>query len=161
MEVLRFCPDPRCKECTISEQFNVGHLKMLYIQCLPINTDIINVLISLLIDVSSSFNDLILKTFKGFIVPLCGWRYEIQYLDIASKKALFHANIYDLYNDGFDVVAPDALYEVDRSYRCWLQFSDSNVKMDWKFCHLLSHPIEFWFGYTNNKKYVRSARIFM
>lgn len=153
---LQVCPCQRenvhCDECTISAEFSVGHLKMLYIRCLAnsypvLNTDIINTLIFVLIDVSNSVNDLMLKIFKPLNIHLaCG--YLIRSLDIASKKALYHANIRDLRDlrDRFNLKIPESTCIGDGNLQCCLVL-DNNIIIDnnWKFCDLLSRPIEFCF----------------
>jgi hypothetical protein len=170
---LRFCPcghsgKSSCKECTINEQFNVGHLKILYIQYLPVVdvcSDVVDTLIFWLIEVSGSVNDLILKIFKSIDGSFIGWRHGIRYLDISSKKALFHANIRDVRDNGFSVVVPKPIYDVDETYRCWLVLLPTNtiVEMDWKFCDLLSHSMHFCFDFMNIDEYVgkRNAKVLM
>jgi hypothetical protein len=174
MELLQFCRHHQettpCKECTINDEFAVGHLKMLCIQCFPVVDtcpDVVGTLIFCLIEVSGSVDDLILKMFKSINVSFIGRRQGVQYLDLSSKKALFHENIQDLCNIGFDVVAPNLKSSIDETYRCWLGLfggTASIIKTNWKFCDLLSHSIHFWFDYTNNKDHIihtikRNARI--
>lgn len=160
--VLRICPchygSTCCPECTIGEQFNVGYLKMLYIRCLPTDADIINVLILLLIEVSG--NDPILKIFKSIDVSLLGC-HKIHYLDVASKRILYHTQIRDLRNVGFDVVVPKPIHKVDGIYRCWLGLADNTVlNKDSIFCDLLSQSVRFWFDISNCPEHIidRSSR---
>jgi hypothetical protein len=161
--------EPPCKECTISEQFNVGHLKMLYIRCLPTETDIINVLIFLLIDTTNAVDDLILKIFESLNVPLICLPNGIQHLNLSSKKALYYSNVRDLYNVGFGVMITTPIGGIEK-FRCCLGFSSDNddaiiTMANWKFYDLLSHSIKFWFkfwfNYTNIEGHVITRGILM
>src|SRR5579863_8116316 len=85
-----------CKECTISDEFDIGHLKMLCIQCLPVVDacpDAVDTLIFWLIEVSGSVNDLILKLFRPIDNKIHVIGRPIGELQISSKKALYCANV--------------------------------------------------------------------
>lgn len=152
-QVLRICPCKEqitlCNACRISKEFNVGHLKMLYIRCLPTETDIINVLILLLIEVSNSVNDFILKSIQPFDRYFT-CRYYVHHLDIASKKALYHMNVCDLQDTGFDLINPSSKDDV--IFKCRLGLKATGiVDSNWKFCDVKSQLISFWFNVTSRR----------
>jgi len=139
-----------CKECTISDEFNVGHLKMLCIQCLSIIDacpDVVDTLISWLIEVSGSVNDLILKLFRPIDDRVYIANCPIRELQISSKKALYNTNVKYLQETGIIIACtcyPRGLGCM--SYQFWLTKSDSIViNSSWNFGDLLSNSIEFYF----------------
>jgi hypothetical protein len=139
---------------------NMGHLKMLYIRCLIINEcpDVVDILISWLIEVSDSVDDLIIKLFQPIddkiIIPGYGYgyfpSYPIRDLQISSKKSLYYANVKHLQETGivikYDmpvVWSTDAKWSIYRQF--WLKKSNVIIDSDWIFGHLLLNSIELDF----------------
>lgn len=163
-QVLQICPCLNnktycyCNDCNISEGFDLQHLKMLYIRCLPVDADISTILIFLLIELSNNINDLILKLFNSIAGKYLLHGYFVHDLDIASKKTLFFANIQYLQKTGFDL---DISKSNDRKalFKCRLEFNvvidDTNWKY-WNLQDLLSTSMskfwtKIWFSVSNSK----------